>query len=215
MFYLIYKITNNISGKVYIGSHKTQNQADNYMGSGRYLNYAYKKYGLENFTKEILFVYDNPADMYTKEAELVNEDFLATENTYNLKVGGFGGFNFINNSGKQHIRDFTDADRLKATDARSSISIDKWSKIHKERYTNFSYEQRLNWNSPGRKIAMGPEAIAKRKEVFKSINHQQGQNNSQFGTCWVHNGMQNKKIKKEELASYIAQGFTKGRKLKA
>jgi hypothetical protein len=48
---------------------------------------------MDNFKKEILFVFDNPEEMYAKEAELVNEEFLVTENTYNLKVGGF---DFVN-----------------------------------------------------------------------------------------------------------------------
>jgi hypothetical protein len=73
MFYLIYKITNKIDGKIYIGSHKTKNIDDNYMGSGKYLNHAYKKHGVENFIKEILFVFTNASEMYAKEAEIVNE----------------------------------------------------------------------------------------------------------------------------------------------
>jgi hypothetical protein len=88
MFYIIYKVTNKVNGKIYIGSHKTNCLDDGYMGSGKYLTSAIKKYGLESFTKDLLFVFNNPIDMYNKEAEIVNEEFLAEENTYNLKVGG-------------------------------------------------------------------------------------------------------------------------------
>lgn len=96
MFYTIHKITNQLNGKIYIGSHKTKKLDDSYMGSGKLLNKAQKKYGLENFKKEILFIFDNPEDMYAKEAELVDADFLMEENTYNLKIGGFGGWDYVN-----------------------------------------------------------------------------------------------------------------------
>ena len=95
-YYTIYKVTNKINGKIYIGSHKTKNLDDGYMGSGKYLTHALQKYGLENFTKEILFIFDNPKDMYAKEAEIVNDEFLTEENTYNLKRGGFGGWDYVN-----------------------------------------------------------------------------------------------------------------------
>jgi hypothetical protein len=98
MYYTIYKITNLINGKIYVGSHKTEDLDDNYMGSGKYLKHAQDKHGLKNFVKEVLHVFDNPEDMYAKEAEIVSEDFLAEENTYNLKKGGFGGWDHINSN---------------------------------------------------------------------------------------------------------------------
>lgn len=107
MYYTVYKVTNQINGKVYIGCHKTEDLKDDYMGSGKYLKYSQEKHGLENFTKDILFVFDNPEDMFVKEGELVTEDFIAEENTYNLKVGGYGGVvkmrdTDYHNSGRQY-----------------------------------------------------------------------------------------------------------------
>ena len=51
-------------------------------------------------------------------------------------------------------------------------------------------------------------------ETHLKNNHQQGEKNSQFGTCWIHNNNENKKIKKEQLKEYISNGWIKGRKMK-
>ena len=53
MFFTVYKITNQIDGKIYIGTHKTKDLNDNYMGSGKYLIRAQEKYGIENFAEAV------------------------------------------------------------------------------------------------------------------------------------------------------------------
>ena len=67
-FNYIYKITNKINGKIYIGKHSTDNLNDGYIGSGVVLKQAIKKYGVENFTKEIIEFCD-------KEVELGDFDY--------------------------------------------------------------------------------------------------------------------------------------------
>ena len=43
-YYLIYQVTNNVNGKIYIGIHETNDLEDDYMGSGKILNKAKEKY---------------------------------------------------------------------------------------------------------------------------------------------------------------------------
>jgi hypothetical protein len=100
--YTVYKTTNNITSEIYIGSHKTMNINDSYLGSGSLIKEKIKEYGKENFSKEILFNFDNPEDMSNKEREIVNEKFIKNTNNYNLRVGG----------GSKYDRRFADIEEL-------------------------------------------------------------------------------------------------------
>jgi len=96
LYYTIYKITNLLNGKIYIGQHKTKNLYDGYLGSGKTLNKALNKHGINNFKKEYLFVFDNFEEMNNKEKELVNEEFIKRKDTYNITLGGAYGYFVIN-----------------------------------------------------------------------------------------------------------------------
>lgn len=91
MFYTIYLTTNKINGKKYIGKHVTDNLEDSYLGSGLALNNALKKYGRENFQKQILYILDSEDEMNLKEAEIVTLDMVQSTEFYNCAVGGYGG----------------------------------------------------------------------------------------------------------------------------
>jgi group I intron endonuclease len=89
--FVIYKTINVANGKYYIGKHKTVDPDDNYLGSGVALTSAIKKYGVDSFVKEILFVFDNKYDMDKKESELVTESVINDPLCYNIALGGQGG----------------------------------------------------------------------------------------------------------------------------
>ena len=79
MYYTIYKTTNLINGKIYIGKHQTSNLNDSYLGSGKGIKNAVKKYGRENFRKDILFVFESEKEMNAKEKELITEELPVTD----------------------------------------------------------------------------------------------------------------------------------------
>ena len=112
MAYTVYKTTNLVNGKYYIGVHKTDNPNDGYLGSGRRLWQAITKYGWQNFKKEVLFDFSTLEEAFHKEEELV-EIARRDPNCYNLNKGGRGGWDFL-----------TDAERL----AASRKGSEKWSK---------------------------------------------------------------------------------------
>lgn len=218
MYYTIYKITNKIDGKFYIGSHKTKNLDDKYMGSGKYLKFAQEKYGLEYFEKEILHVFDTPEEMYAKEAEIVNEEFIATENTYNIKIGGFGGWDYINRNEIMHngmtrnefnkmfspFRNFSEEKRkeIQSKATQKIIENELWKpgiKEIKRKYPNGTFYGKNHSNETKQKMSQS------------AIGKQDGEKNSQYGTMWITNGIENKKIKKDDI---IPEGWSRGRIIK-
>lgn len=104
----VYKITNNLNGKIYVGKHSTDNLNDGYMGSGKLIKLAYNKYGIENFTKQILQFAETEEELNDLEMFYI-KDLDAKTKGYNLTDGGdgtLGHFGFWNgkigpNKGKQ------------------------------------------------------------------------------------------------------------------
>ena len=147
-YYLIYKIKNNITNKFYIGAHETYNIDDGYMGSGVYLKRAQKKYGIKNFTKEILLLCESKEEMYLKEKEFVE----VSEKTYNIISGGKGGWSY----------------------ARSKITEEIYKKISETmtspEFYSKTYKQRID---SGRRIAemqKNPSIREKQKISLKKKN---------------------------------------------
>lgn len=217
MFYTIYKTTNLINGKIYIGKHKTQNLDDNYLGSGKAFRRAVNKYGVDNFTKEYLFIFDNEEDMNNKELELVSEEFIKEDTNYNLRIGGDGGWEYANTKypksafyGKTH--------KAKAKKILSAIMIEKYKTdaeyYHKQKQhmKNISEISRKN-NPNGTFYGKSHTDEAKRKIGKSNSIKQKGSNNSQYGTMWIHSLEEkiSKRIKKDEK---IPDGWHKGRKMK-
>lgn len=87
-FNYFYKITNNLNGNFYYGIHSTNNIDDGYMGSGLKLKRAFKKYGIENFSKEILKFFDTREELTDYEADVVTEILVNDKNCYNTSLGG-------------------------------------------------------------------------------------------------------------------------------
>lgn len=90
-YYYIYKTTNLVNGKIYIGKHTINNIDNSYIGSGVYFRKAVKKYGRENFSKEILEICVQCKHyLNLREKYWINEFKTIIPNGYNLTVGGDG-----------------------------------------------------------------------------------------------------------------------------
>lgn len=208
MYYLIYKITNNVNGKIYIGKHKTNNLDDGYMGSGKYIQNAIKKYGKENFTKEILFQFDTEQEMNEKEAEIVNEEFLNRKDTYNLALGGTGG-DFV--AALNKYKELMLNPEFKKN-WKHKLSISQNKQETREKY-NASIKQYYKTHSGTFKGRHHTEATKnKLSEVHKKLN-KTGKNNPTYGRVWVVHPekLVEAMIPKEELQKYLDLGYIKGK----
>ena len=200
--------------------HRTTDLNDGYMGSGIALRRAIRKYGIENFIKEILHVFDNEQDMRNKEKELVS----LNEMSYNLMKGGLGGFDYVNR---------TCLDKVKENGVKGSKKhhhLFKTNEIYREKFIG-NLKKSLNTEEFRRKRSevtrrlhkQGVLSVAclntkevneKRKQTFRQNEHMKGKKNSQYGTCWITNGLEVRKIKKEEFDMYQQLGYIRGRYLK-
>ena len=98
---------------IYVGQHQTENVDDGYMGSGILITRAIEKYGLENFEKTILFECKSEEEMNAKEAEIVNKDFIARDDVYNMAIGGFNW----SSANKRYTKERRSADMKKFFDS--------------------------------------------------------------------------------------------------
>lgn len=90
--YIVYKTTNLVNHKFYIGVHDTNTRDSKYyLGSGIALKRAIKQYGKENFIRETLYEFRTASEAYQKESELVTQEVVDSKDNYNLCCGGLGG----------------------------------------------------------------------------------------------------------------------------
>jgi len=86
--FILYKTTNLINNKTYIGIHSTNKLDDGYLGSGLAMKRAIKKYGKENFKREILELCSSYDELIEREKFHVNYLWVNEITNYNLKTGG-------------------------------------------------------------------------------------------------------------------------------
>ena len=189
--------------------HSTDKLDDGYLGSGKRLWYSINYHGKENHTKEILEYCNTREELKKREAEIVNEQLLTEDLCMNLKTGGDGGGKIWS---EEHMRVFSKAgnDKFKWLLENDVEFKERHSKKMSERMKrvikNGSFIiPTFDWT--GKKHS--EETKKKMSEAKKGKGT--GKVNSQFGTCWITNSIENKKIKKEELNSYLEKGWKKGR----
>lgn len=205
-YHFIYKTTNLLNSKFYIGMHSTSNLKDGYIGSGKHLKSAIKKYGIENFKFEILEYCDTRELLVEREKEIVNEELLKNVFCMNLQLGGGGGF-----SGDAHKANFLAASLLHRFPLPESWYTDS-NKQKKSESLKMRHAQGRYKNIPrnGFKGKTHSEETINRLKKSHMGKHK-GDKNSQYGTCWINKDRIYKKIYKNILNEYIFKGWKVGR----
>jgi hypothetical protein len=205
-YHFIYKTTCSLTGRYYIGMHSTDNLEDGYLGSGRRLMYSLQKYGKENHTREILEFCFSREELASREAEIVNLNEIAKEECMNFSVGGWGGI-----QNKEHIKKFQSGGaKYWSENIKTGVFRTKMCKIRKDKWLDDTYRKKVIESNKGKhfgnKSNLGQKASEETK--LKMSNAHKGNKNSQYGTMWITNRKENKKIKKEDK---IPEGWYKGR----
>jgi hypothetical protein len=190
--------------------HSTHNLDDGYMGSGLRLRRSIRKYGVENHIKEILEYFENRELLVEAEKKAITPEMIIDENCMNLKEGGSGGW------------------KNKEVQLKCSIAGAKAGWLKKKQDENYRVILLKQLKKASDKLKelleIDPNYLKGRgkgnfhSEETKQLMSEQrkgtgtGETNSQYGTCWITKDGTNKKIKKEDLETYLNEGWVKGRK---
>lgn len=179
---VIYCTTNLISGKKYIGqSTSTRKDFDSYKGSGTAFYKALKRYGRENFIKEIL--QDNVPIEFLDESEIYWIDYFGADKSdlfYNIAKGGSAPMKGRNHtfSAKAKISAAFKGRKLSQEQIAFISKLHKGKKIseaHKERlreaHLNLSDEsrKRMSLAQIGKKQSV--QTIEKRVSKLRGVNN--------------------------------------------
>jgi hypothetical protein len=193
------------------------------MGSGKVLKRAINKYGVKYFIKEILYECETQEEMLQRETDIVNKEFVRRKDTYNINLGGYGGFYCLNDGSKEHIERCTKGGKRggKTSGKIHAEKLKNDKKYLKEfsEKSSFSMKEKIKNGliNPGLNFKGCKHTDESKAKIGKANSiYQTGEGNSQYGKCWIYSEVEkrSKSIKKEELDQWLEQEWLKGRKMK-
>lgn len=223
MFGYIYKTTNNVNGKIYVGQKKSEVFLDNkYLGSGKLLHEAINEFGAEQFSVEMIESCRTPEQLNEREIYWIS--FYNSTNPeigYNMSKGGYvPRLSGIHNGfyGKHHSQE---------TRAKFKLRKPLRGEEHPRFGKHLSDEAKKSIGDKNRGRIKTQEEKQKRLETMnehggygwwiddsyrkKLSESNKGKNTWAKGSIWINNGIDTKMIHEEDLASYEAVGWRRGR----
>lgn len=209
----VYKITNKINGKFYIGYTKLTLEARwklhiSNNSPNMLIAHAIRKYGPENFDIELIEQFEIKQHATAHEIHLIE----TLNPPYNIHQGGTGGA-MIGSMNGMYGRKYTDEEKLKMSISRrgelnhfygkrhTEETKKKMSELKKERYIgegNPAHGKKRPDLSERNKLGHSPETRSKMSEQRK-------------GRCWIMKGSASKLIDPCEFETYLQEGWVRGR----
>ena len=160
--YYIYLIVNKVNGKTYVGQRKSSKEyyKDNYMGSGKLLIKAKKKYGIENFEKFLIQYCYSKEETDKAERFWINEYRSRGKAEYNIADGGQGG----GFKGRHH----SEESKIKTSESckevfKSEVVKQKLSKAHEGNRFSDEHKRNLSESLKGKNKGKHHSEETKRK----------------------------------------------------
>lgn len=210
MFGYIYKTTNLINGKIYIGKREKPYFDKKYYGSGKYLKHAIDFYGIENFSCEVIEWCKTKKKLHKREVFWIAYYNSLDKNIgYNLAKGGPGGSTlgliWINNGLEQKYTKIEDLEYY------MSLGWKRGALPHSDVVC-----KKVSNSLLGHKVSKTTrQKISAACKGYKLTDEQKAKlRASQRGKAYVTNGFEIHQIKLVDLDLWLSKGYVRGRKLK-
>jgi group I intron endonuclease len=196
---IIYRITNLITGKIYIGQTKHTLEKRwkghikdaNGSNSNQYIHNSIRKYGPDNFSIVQIDVAYDPNELNLKEELYIMQENSLSPNGYNLKSGGYL------NTWCQESRDKLSKKRLEMHLTHSDELKQHWSDVKKGIPKSEEHRRKISAGNKNK-----PKSEEHKRKLSESLmGHDMG--------FWYHNPETNKKIRRLD-GDEIPEGFIEG-----
>ena len=184
-FGYIYKITNLANGKIYVGKRQSPKFDLNYWGSGVHIQRAVKKYGKENFKREVLEWCESLDKIVAREIYWIETlDAQNPEIGYNLARGGLGSAGCTwSEESKEKLRKYKGPLSpnwgRKLTDEQRK----RLSNSHKGKTISEEHKQKISAANRGRVVSK--ETREKISKKLTGVSKGVGENNPFYGKHWT------------------------------
>lgn len=223
MYGYIYKTTNIVNNKIYIGQKKSPKfLGDSYLGSGKKLKIAISKYGRENFKVELLEEINCLEDMDVREIYWISF-YRSTDRKigYNISKGGNVNRTFVGENNPFYHKKHSEESRKKMSEHNSRWMLGKHhteetkkkiSEAEKGKHIKEETKEKLKIaakNNPNYGMRGKHVSEETKKKLSES---KKGKPSKAKGTVHITNDVEDKMVPADELDNYLALGWRRGRK---